>query len=48
MIYSEAFTAIGKRYGVSDNSIRKRCEKFGLPYRKQDILKYSEEEWAKI
>jgi len=48
MIYTMAFTDIGKKYGVSDNSIRKRCEKFGLPSYKKDILKYSPEEWASI
>lgn len=48
MIYTETFTDIGKRYGVSDNSIRKRCEKFGLPSHKKDILKYSPEEWKAV
>ena len=48
MIYAEAFTDIGKRYGVSDNSIRKRCEKLGLPSHKKDILKYSPEEWKAV
>ena len=48
LIYSETFTDIGKKFGVSDNSIRARCKKFGLPYNKKDILQYSLEEWVKI
>ena len=48
MIYTMAFTDIGKKYGVSDNSIRGRCKKFGLPFNKKDILQYSPEEWVKI
>lgn len=48
MIYSEAFVDIGKRFGVSDNSIRERCRKLGLPFNKKDILKYSPEEWKVV
>ena len=48
MIYNNTFVDIGKRFGVSDNCVRRRCKEFGLPYRRQDILQYSPEEWAKI
>lgn len=48
MIYTETFIDIGKKFGVSDNSIRLRCKKFGLPFNKKDILQYSPEEWVKI
>jgi hypothetical protein len=33
---------------MSDNAIRKWCDKFNLPRKKSDILKYSDEEWQKI
>lgn len=29
---------IGKKYGVSDNAIRKWCKSYNLPYKKQDIV----------
>ena len=42
------FTTIGSKYGVSDNAIRKWCDKFNLPRKKSEIQKYSDEEWSKI
>lgn len=42
------FQQIGKKYGVSDNTVRKWCEKENLPTRKIDINNYSKEEWNKI
>lgn len=37
LIKCKTFVEIGKMYGVSDNSIRKWCKIYGLPYRKKDI-----------
>lgn len=37
LIYKLPFTKIGEIYGVTDNSIRKWCKKYELPYRKKDI-----------
>lgn len=37
LIYKESFTAIGRKYGVTDNSVRKWCKKYNLPYRTKDI-----------
>ena len=37
LIYELPFTEIGKRYGVTDNSVRKWCKKYNLPYRKKDM-----------
>ena len=37
MIFSISFTEIGKKYGVSDNCIRKWCKKNDLPYTKKQI-----------
>ena len=42
------FTTLGKKYGVSDNAIRKWCISYGLPKSKKEILAYSDEEWGNI
>lgn len=38
LIKNSSFSAVGKKYGVSDNAIRKWCKAYGLPHRKQDII----------
>lgn len=43
-----SFTALGKKYNVTDNAIRKWCEAYNLPKRKADIKTYTDEEWALI
>lgn len=43
-----SFVQAGKIYNVSDNTIRKWCEKFNLPSTKKEINSYSDEEWDKI
>ena len=48
LIRSQSFVNIGKKFGVSDNAIRKWCQKFNLPYKKTEINKYTEEEWQEI
>lgn len=48
LIRSQSFLSIGRKFGVSDNAIRKWCQKFNLPYKKTEINKYSEEEWQEI
>lgn len=45
MVRSLAFTEIGKKYGVSGNTIKKWCRDFGLPSNKKVILSYSQENW---
>lgn len=37
MIKIYSFVDIGKSFGVSDNTIRKWCKFYGLPYRKSDL-----------
>lgn len=37
LIKTKSFLQIGKQYSVSDNTIRKWCKSYGLPYRKIDI-----------
>ena len=34
------FTGLAKHYGVSDNAIRKWCEKNNLPWRKKELVKF--------
>ena len=42
------FLQIGKKYGVSDNAIRKWCKNCQLPSSSREIKKYSDEEWKNI
>lgn len=42
------FTQIGKKYGVTDNTIRKWCDAYSLPRKKVDIQKYTDQEWIEI
>lgn len=37
LIYKYPFTQIGKMFGVTDNTIRKWCKKYNLPFRRRDI-----------
>lgn len=48
LIRTIPFTHIAKKYNVSDNAIRKWCDKFKLPRTKKEINSYSDEEWEKI
>ena len=42
------FTKIAEKFNVTDNTIRKWCDKYNLPRKKKDIEKYSDEEWKNI
>lgn len=48
LIRSMPFTQIGKKYGISDNAIRKWCDFYGLPRKVTEIKKYTEQEWELI
>ena len=48
LIRNYSFLAIGANYGVSDNAIRKWCIAEGLPHKKTEIKKYTNEEWELI
>ena len=48
LIRTKPFTQIGKQFQVSDNAIRKWCDKFSLPRRSSEIKKYSDDDWSKI
>ena len=45
LIRIKPFTQIGAQFGVTDNAIRKWCDKYKLPRRSEDIKKYTKEEW---
>ena len=45
LIRTTPFVQIGKQYGVTDNAVRKWCDKYCLPRKSGDIKKYTEEEW---
>ena len=48
LIRTLPFTTIAKQFNVSDNAIRKWCDKYNLPRKKSEIKKYTDQEWAKI
>ena len=48
LIRTQPFTQIAKKYGVTDNAIRKWCIKENLPSKKKEINSLSDEEWEKI
>lgn len=48
LIRTMPFTTIGKKYGVTDNTIRKWCDAEKLPRTKKEINNYSDIEWEKI
>lgn len=48
LIRQESFTSIGKKFGVSDNAIRKWCDYYSLPKRKRDIKNFPDEAWKAL
>ena len=48
MIRTMSFVDIGKKYGVTDNTIRKWCKIEKLPFRKKDIILISDNDWKLI
>ena len=48
LIRNFPFVQIGKKFGVTDNAIKKWCDVENLPRKKSDIKLYSDEEWALI
>ena len=40
--------AAAKEYNITDNSLRRWCDKYNLPRHKKEINKYSDEEWEKL
>lgn len=48
LIRTTPFTTIGKIYNVSDNAVRKWCDKYNLPRKVTDIKNYTDEQWELI
>lgn len=48
LIRTIPFVQIAKQFNVTDNAIRKWCDKFNLPRKKTDINSFSDEDWEKI
>ena len=48
LIRTKPFTQIGKQFGISDNAIRKWCDKYNLPRKSAEIKKYTDKEWELI
>ena len=48
LIRTQPFTQIAKQYQVTDNAIKKWCDKFNLPRTKKEIKTYSDEDWKNI
>ena len=48
LIRTLPFTQIGIQYGITDNAVRKYCDRFNLPRTKKEINSYTDEEWALI
>ena len=48
LIRTTPFTVIGAMYNVSDNAVRKWCDKYNLPRKVSDIKKINDEDWSKI
>lgn len=48
LIRNFPFTEIGRKFLVTDNSVRKWCDKYSLPRTKKEINQYSDEDWEKL
>lgn len=48
LIRTTPFTKIAKRFGVSDNAIRKWCDGYSLLRKTTEIKKFSDIEWSEI
>lgn len=48
LIRTKSFVEIGKIYGVSDNSIKKWCKKYDLPFKKSEIKLINDSDWEKM
>lgn len=48
LLRTTSFTAIGKQYNVTDNAVRRWCDKYGLPRRSKEIKQLTEVEWESL
>ena len=47
-IRNNSFLKLSKKYGVTDNAIRKWCKSNKLPHQVTEIKKISDDDWSKI
>ena len=45
LIRQMTFVDIGKKFGVSDNTVRNKCKSYGLPFYSSIIKSFSDDEW---
>lgn len=48
LIRNNSFAALGRMFGVTDNTIRKWCKRVGLPTKTKEIKSISDEEWEQL
>lgn len=48
LIRKYTFTKIGEMCDVTDNAVRKWCDKYNLPRKSREIKRFTDEEWDKI
>lgn len=48
LVRDNSFVAVSKLYNVSDNTIRKWCKSYNLPYSRSEIDNYSDKEWLDL
>ena len=48
LIRSTSFLEIGRKYGVTDNAIRKWCDAYNLPRTKKEIQKFNDIDWENL
>lgn len=48
LIRTLPFTQIGEKFGVTNNAVRKWCDKYHLPRTKKEIKEYTDKEWEAI
>lgn len=48
LLRTYSFTEIGRMFGVNDNSVRKWCKRYDLPYRAKDIQAMSDSDWESV
>ena len=48
LVRNNSLLEVGRLYSVSDNAVRRWCDKYNLPRRKSEIKSYSDEDWDKL
>lgn len=43
-IYNSSFAAVGRKYGVTDNAVKKWCKSYGIPYKIKEFRQWYEEQ----